>query len=257
MVLQPQIFTPIFPLYYLSANTILKFRLAFCKLILCVNFTAMSVKITDLAFTYPDGEAFRFPNVEVEKGQSLLITGPSGSGKSTLLHIMAGFLSPQKGDIRIDNQSIYQLSESARDAFRGKHIGMIFQQHHFVKAVSALDNVLLAWISTGLKPDVRLAKEVLGELGLASKIHEKPQNMSQGEQQRLSIARAMVKKPAVVLADEPTSSLDDGNAQAVGELLIDLTGNHNVALVVVTHDQRLKDIFPQSVSLANAKTTAL
>lgn len=217
----------------------------------------MSVKITDLTFTYPDGEAFCFPNVEVEKGQSLLITGPSGSGKSTLLHIMAGFLTPQKGDIQIDNQSIYQFSESARDAFRGKNIGMIFQQHHFVRSISALDNVVLAWMSAGLKPDVRLAKEVMGELGLASKLYDKPQNMSQGEQQRLSIARAMVKKPAVVLADEPTSSLDDENAHTVGKLLIDLTGNHNVALVVVTHDQRLKDVFPKSVSLANAKTSSL
>jgi ABC-type lipoprotein export system ATPase subunit len=217
----------------------------------------MSVKITDLTFTYPDGEAFRFPNVELEKGQSLLITGPSGSGKSTLLHIMAGFLTPREGDIQIDNQSIYQFSESARDAFRGKNIGMIFQQHHFVRSISALDNVLLAWMSTGFKPDVRLAKEVLGELGLASKLYDKPQNMSQGEQQRLSIARAMVKKPAIVLADEPTSSLDDDNAHAVGKLLIDLTGNHNVALIVVTHDQRLKDVFPKSVSLANAKTSSL
>ncbi|TVQ79419.1 MAG: ABC transporter ATP-binding protein [Flavobacteriales bacterium] len=217
----------------------------------------MSVKITDLGFTYQDGEAFRFPNVEVEKGQSLLITGPSGSGKSTLLHIMAGFLTPKEGDVRIDSQSIYQLSESARDAFRGEQIGMIFQQHHFVRALSALDNVLLAWIATGRKPDEKMAKEILSDLGLSSKFHEKPQNMSQGEQQRLSIARAMVKKPAVVLADEPTSSLDDANAESVGKLLIDLTQNHNVALVVVTHDQRLKDIFPRSVSLANAKMNSL
>lgn len=214
----------------------------------------MSIVSSNMSFAYPEGDAFAFPGMQVDSGQSLLITGPSGSGKTTLLHILSGFLPPHDGEVHIAGTSIYQLNERKRDIFRGKHIGIVFQQHHFVRAISVLDNVLLAWQSVGETPDLKLAKEALEALGLSDKMKSKTQDLSQGEQQRLSIIRGIVKRPALLLADEPTSALDDHNAREVASRLIDLSSQYGSALVVVTHDQRLKDVFPNELALSNAKT---
>lgn len=217
----------------------------------------MSIKTTALSFAYPDGDAFAFPSLALAAGESLLVTGPSGSGKTTFLHILSGFLSPHKGDVFIEGTDIYRLGERARDAFRGKNIGIVFQQHHFVRALSALDNVLLAWQAVGEVPDEARAREAMDRLGLGAKLKAKPHDLSQGEQQRLSIIRGIVQRPALLLADEPTSALDDSNAQEVARQLITLAADFNSALVVVTHDQRLKNVFPHTLDLLNAKTQRL
>jgi lipoprotein-releasing system ATP-binding protein len=217
----------------------------------------MSIVTTSLVFSYPAGDTFSYPAMELDKGNSLLVTGPSGSGKTTFLHILSGFLPPQKGTVSIANQDIYALSERKRDRFRGEYIGIVFQQHHFVQALNALDNVLLAWEAVGIDPDRSRAIGLMDKLGLGDKYNAKPYELSQGEQQRLSIIRAIVQRPALLLADEPTSSLDDINARQVAGQLIELAGTYGSALVVVTHDQRLKDIFPRKIELSKAKNTVI
>ncbi|MCC5916333.1 MAG: ATP-binding cassette domain-containing protein [Cryomorphaceae bacterium] len=217
----------------------------------------MNLNTTKLTFSYPDGDQFSFPEMNLGAGESLLITGPSGAGKTTLLHILSGFLPPASGSVSISNTDVYSLSERSRDAFRGKHIGIVFQQHHFVQSLNALDNVLLSWEAVGLKPDRDRAVSLLEKMGMGDKMRAKTHHLSQGEQQRLSIIRAMVQRPSLLLADEPTSSLDDENAKEVGKQLIELAGTFNSALVVVTHDQRLKDLFPNKIELSNAKTSAV
>ncbi len=214
----------------------------------------MSIHTTALGFSYPNGDAFDFAPLALAAGERLLVTGPSGSGKSTFLHILSGFLAPNNGRVEIAGTDIYSLAERKRDAFRGKHIGIVFQQHHFVRALSALDNVLLAWQAVGAQPDVARAKELMSRMGLGGKQLSKTFDLSQGEQQRLSIIRAIVQRPALLLADEPTSALDDTNAGEVAKQLIELAADFNSALVVVTHDQRLKEVFPNTLDLMNAKT---
>ncbi len=214
----------------------------------------MSIKTTTLGFSYPHGDAFHFDSLALQAGERLLVTGPSGSGKSTFLHILSGFLPPNTGEVEITGTNIYSLNERKRDGFRGKHIGIVFQQHHFVRALSALDNVILSWQAVGAKPDYERAKELMNRMGLGQKLASKTYDLSQGEQQRLSIIRAIVQRPALLLADEPTSALDDTNANEVAKQLIELAADFNSALVVVTHDQRLKDVFPNTLNLLNAKT---
>lgn len=190
-----------------------------------------------------------FPDLQCAAGEKLLITGPSGSGKTTLLHLLAGLRFPQAGEVRINGQSLDGMKGSAVDRFRGQHIGLVFQQMHFVQALDVLENVLLQQYLAGMPQDKARAERLLDRLGLLGKKHRAIRQLSQGEQQRVAIARAMVNSPAVLLADEPTSSLDDANSLRVIRLLEEMAATAQAALLVVTHDQRLKDHFPRQISL--------
>lgn len=202
----------------------------------------------NLAFSY--GElSFQFPDVRCEQGQALLITGGSGKGKTTLLHLLGGLLRPEGGEIIIDDTEIGILSEKKLDHFRGQNIGIVLQESHFIESLSVLENVVLAsWLASG-KKETKKAKQLLMHLGLESQINKSPQKLSIGQQQRVSIARALINQPKLLLADEPTSSLDDTNARLVANLLADLSAEFGSALVIVTHDQRLKDRFQNSIAL--------
>lgn len=202
-----------------------------------------------LSFSYPKGASFSFPNIKVETGDVLLVIGQSGKGKTTLLHLLAGLMSPVKGSVSIDSVAIESLNGSAKDKFRGENIGIVFQQAQFVKSVSVLQNLELARSLAGAKPNKQLAEGLLKELGIEQRMHAKPNELSIGERQRASIARALVTEPKVVLADEPTSALDDQNCAIVTDLLQKTVTGHGASLVVVTHDQRLKDRFPNAVTL--------
>jgi len=202
-----------------------------------------------LTFAYNTDNRFAFPDIQCEPKAHTLVLGQSGTGKTTFLHLLAGLLSPESGNITIANQDITQLSTSERDRFRGKHIGIIFQQSHFISALTAEENLLMAPWLIGQKQDRKRTIELLERLGIGHKAYAKPQHMSQGEQQRLAIARALMNRPSLILADEPTASLDDKNCKRVLELLTEQADAAQATLLIVTHDQRLRDHFPNFIAL--------
>lgn len=204
---------------------------------------------SSISFSYQDSTSFNFPNVQCPGSDALLITGASGKGKTTLLHLLAGILKPTMGSIKINEKDICTMKGRTLDTFRGQNIGIIFQQAHFVASINMLENILLAQYLSGKKKDENLAKELLYNLGVYSQINKKPAQLSIGQKQRVSIARALINKPNLLLADEPTSSLDDENCSIVAELLQQQAKQFNTALVIVTHDNRLKNIFHQSLHL--------
>lgn len=202
-----------------------------------------------LTFDYNNKTAFSFPEINCNPSEALLITGNSGKGKTTLLHLLAGLLRPKSGEITIENTNVSQLSEKKLDQFRGKNIGLILQQSHFIASLSVLENVVLAsWLASGKKASEK-AKQLLTDLGLESQMDKLPSQLSIGQQQRVSIARALINEPKLLLADEPTSSLDDDNAMIVADLLEKLAKDYNASLVIVTHDQRLKNKFANQIHL--------
>lgn len=204
----------------------------------------------DVRFSYGQEAQFAFPDIALTGGEALLITGGSGKGKTTLLHLLGGLQRPQSGTIMIDETDISKLSDKKRDRFRGRNIGLVLQQNYFVASLSVLENVVLAsWLATGKKAETK-AKQLLQELDLLSHAHKLPSRLSVGQQQRVSVARALINEPKLLLADEPTSSLDDENAAIVAGILSNLSRQHGAALVIVTHDQRLKDRFSNQISLS-------
>lgn len=188
-----------------------------------------------------------FPEIACGAGEHWLILGSSGSGKTTLLQLLAGLRKPHSGEIRIGDTAINALSTPDLDRFRGQHIGIVFQQSHFVHALNVGDNLLLAQQLAGRTPDRDRAEKLLQRLGLAHKINAKTHRLSQGEQQRVAIARALVNGPTLILADEPTSALDDKNTTEVTALLEEEANIANATLIVVTHDGRLKSKFPKQI----------
>jgi lipoprotein-releasing system ATP-binding protein len=208
------------------------------------------IKTKDLRFSYGKGTAFNFPDIVSGNGKTLLITGGSGKGKTTLLHLLGGLLRPQSGDVYIEDTNIAKLSETKLDHFRGKNVGLVLQQSYFVASLTVLENVELAsWLATGKKAAEK-AKQLLEQLDLADQMHKLPSRLSIGQQQRVSIARAIINEPKLLLADEPTSSLDDENAFKVADMLSGLAKQYNTALVIVTHDQRLKERFSNQIALS-------
>jgi putative ABC transport system ATP-binding protein len=207
------------------------------------------ISTKNIRFSYGKGTQFSFPDVTVSRGESLLITGGSGKGKTTLLHILGGLLRPEQGEVIIEDTNIASLSEKKLDHFRGKNIGLVLQQAYFVASLNVLENVVLAsWLATG-KQATEKAKQLLEQLDLSAHLHKLPSQLSIGQQQRVSIARALINEPKLLLADEPTSSLDDENAIIVADMLSHLAKQYGTALVIVTHDQRLKDRFLNQISL--------
>ncbi|MBL4706017.1 MAG: ATP-binding cassette domain-containing protein [Flavobacteriales bacterium] len=207
------------------------------------------IKVENISFAYKGSDTMSFPNFELKQGEHALVLGQSGCGKTTLLHLMAGLITPDSGTVQIDDTIGSKLSGSAMDRFRGGNIGVIFQKPHFIKAINVIDNVLLAQKLGGKKKDKAKAVEVLTTLGLSHKINAKVTDLSEGEKQRVSIARALVNEPKLILADEPTSALDDQNCNAVLELLKRVSEKSNSTLLIVTHDNRLKDQIDKKIEL--------
>lgn len=202
-----------------------------------------------LTFSYDSKNTFVFPDIICDAGEGILITGTSGKGKTTLLHLLGGLLRPESGKISINQKDISILSAKETDRFRGQNIGMILQKSYFVESLSVLDNVVLAsWLGQK-KKNIEKARHLLKELDVYSKKENLPSELSIGQQQRVNIARALINEPKVLLADEPTSSLDDENAQIVSKLLQDLAIQNQAALIIVTHDQRLKSQFANQINL--------
>lgn len=203
----------------------------------------MLVTTQELFFKYTRGNHFNFPDLKIQYGDQWLVKGISGSGKTTFLHLLAGLLHPTSGRITINNQEIEQMSPAEMDKFRGRNIGLIFQRHHFIGAISMRQNLLSAQTLPGFLPDLKHIDELTVSLGIKSLLHKKPEVLSQGELQRFSVARALVNKPLLLLADEPTSSLDDRNASAFVNIIIENAAKYQTSLIIATHDARLKDRF--------------
>lgn len=199
--------------------------------------------IQNLVYQYQQKNVLEIPNWQTQQGEKWLLLGKSGSGKSTLLHILAGFLANQQGKITIQQQDIDKLNNSEKDKFRAKNIGFIFQKPHFISSLTILQNLLLAQYSANIPQNLQKCIDILETLGLQEHIYKFPHQISQGQAQRVAVARALLNNPVLLLADEPTASVDDDNAQAIAQLLQQQAQNHNATLVIATHDQRIKTNF--------------
>jgi putative ABC transport system ATP-binding protein len=207
------------------------------------------ISTKNITFSYNKDQNFIMPDLFCQAGSTILVTGNSGKGKTTYLHILAGMLQPNSGEILIDNTNFTNLKGSKADKFRGKKIGVVFQKSHFIASLSVLENLEMAsWLATGKKHTKR-AKELLYKLDILEQAYKQPSQLSVGQQQRVSIARALMNEPKVLLADEPTSSLDDKNADNVIELLESLSKEYKAALIIVTHDSRIKAKFTNQITM--------
>ncbi len=196
--------------------------------------------LRDLKHAYRDREVLSVPAWKVEQGAHCLVLGPSGSGKTTLLHVLAGILKPSAGKVTVAGQDIGALPAAALDRFRGQHIGIVLQRLHLVPSLTVSENLVLAQYLAGLTQDHQRVRIVLAGLGLADKAGARPHELSHGQAQRVAIARAVVNRPRLLLADEPTSNLDDGNCEQALTLLTEQARACGATLVIATHDQRIK-----------------
>lgn len=216
-----------------------------------------AVRIRDLGFSYKKvGEVLRIPHFDLAEGEALFVHGPSGSGKTTFLNILAGVAPAGKGEVRVLGQALERLGSRARDRFRGDHVGFIFQNLNLIPYLSVLENVTLPlriskFRKERLKKGVREdALELLAHLNLADVADRPAPELSVGQQQRVAVARALIGSPEIVIADEPTSSLDDEVTDRFVELLLGERREARFSLVFVSHDRRLAKFFDRSVALS-------
>lgn len=193
--------------------------------------------------------AIRFPDVRVPQGEHCLLLGNSGSGKTTFLHILAGLRRPTTGRIVVGDQELNALRGAMLDRYRGRSIGLVFQQPHLVGSLSVAQNVQLAQYLAGLPQQTDTVNKVLKQLQLMHRRDALPHTLSQGEAQRATIARALLNRPRVLMADEPTASLDDENCYRVLRLLRQQAERYQATLIVATHDQRIKQEIAQHIML--------
>ncbi len=208
------------------------------------------ISIKAVTHNYQNSPRIVFKDWQINDGDQWLLLGDSGSGKTTLLHILTGILKPKNGEVKINGTPIYELSNKKLDQFRGQHIGIIFQRPHLIKSLTIEENLLIAQRFAKLPENKDRIDEVLQSLDILTKKKDYPSTLSQGQLQRVSIARAVINKPTLLIADEPTSSLDDKNAASVLQLLLEQSHLNKATLVVATHDKRVKDAFTLTYNLA-------
>ena len=206
------------------------------------------LKTKEVEFNYDNQMFFKFQNIDLNSNENLLIIGNSGVGKTTLMHLLAGLLKSNLGSIKLFDQELSQLSSHQLDRFRKKNIGIVFQRPHFVNSLTVKENLQLAQYIANKKDNNRI-DSILKNLNIFDKSNKKTNQLSQGEKQRASIALAIVNSPKLILADEPTSSLDDANCSKVIELLKKQATDFGAQLIVITHDSRVKKHFKNSIEL--------
>jgi lipoprotein-releasing system ATP-binding protein len=191
----------------------------------------------------------------LEKGQMIAITGVSGSGKSTLLHVLGGMDRPDKGSIRITGREMLDLGPHELSNLRNKTLGFVFQFHHLLPEFSAAENVMMPLLIRGVAPPEarRVAQAALEDVGLGARAHHRPGELSGGEQQRAALARSLVGRPQLLLADEPTGNLDPHTGDSIGMLLHELHVRHNLSSILVTHNEKLARICSRVYRLENGK----
>ena len=205
----------------------------------------------------PVQEVLRGVDLRIAPGESIAITGPSGCGKSTLLHILGTLDRPDAGTVTLFNEDALALDEAGLSRLRANRIGFIFQLHHLLPHLSALENVLVPTLAGSDRPDrnaaLDRARKLLDRVGLGEHLNKKPSQLSGGEQQRVAVVRALIRQPGLLLADEPTGALDAANGQSLMDLLLELNAEHQTALVVVTHDPKLAALMKRPLRIADGR----
>jgi lipoprotein-releasing system ATP-binding protein len=194
-------------------------------------------------------------SLEVSSGEMLAVVGPSGSGKSTLLYLIAALERPDRGTLQFDGRDVFQLSDLEQAEFRNRHVGFVFQFHHLLPELTALENVMLpGLIARRMRREILAeATSLLATMGLAERMEHRPGELSGGEQQRVAIARALVNHPDLVLADEPTGNLDRQSGEAIQELLRSLNQERKQTFIVVTHNEAFAKALDRTVRLIDGK----
>lgn len=214
----------------------------------------MSLRLKDVRKSYTEQDGTRLPILGISEftlqaGEQVALVGESGGGKTTLLNVISGITTPDSGDVIIDNTNVAKLSEPARDRFRALKIGFVFQTFNLLPAFTALENVLLGMSFSGQKSDRNRAKDLLGRVGLSHRLQHRPATLSVGEQQRVAVARALVNRPALLLADEPTASIDAQHQATVLQLIREACNEHHCSLLLVTHSPEVAGQFPRIAKL--------
>ncbi len=221
-----------------------------------------SLAVEHLSKSYPTRgaplEVLRDITFKLSAGESLAVLGPSGSGKSTLLHVIGTLDVPSSGSVQLDGRNPFELEESELARFRNQYLGFVFQEHHLLAQLSVLENVLIPALAEGSPHPAQRerAVDLIARVGLADRMNHRPAELSGGERQRVAVARALLLKPRLVLADEPTGSLDRTNALTVGKLLVDLQRQEGAMLITVTHSLELAGLFDRRVELDDGRFRA-
>ncbi len=203
------------------------------------------IQTSNLMYQYPGSTSISFPDIKVEAGHALLICGESGCGKTTFLHLLAGLRKPTSGQVIIKGDSITDLSSSQMDQFRGQNIGVVYQRSHFIESLSIRDNLLVSPYAS----NKREVKAIANRLHIRDLLYRYPNQLSEGQKQRATIARAVMNEPKLLLADEPTSALDNKNCSYVIDLLLEEAIANDAALIIVTHDDRLRSEISDCIEL--------
>jgi lipoprotein-releasing system ATP-binding protein len=215
--------------------------------------TMLSAK--DIHKKYGSVEVLKGVDISIQPGEIVSIVGPSGSGKSTLLHILGTLDKADRGDVVLNNENISRLQGDKLANFRNRHIGFVFQFHHLLPEFSALENVCIpGWLASRGKNEVKQrAEQLLKALGLSQRMENKPNQLSGGEQQRVAVARALINKPNVVFADEPTGNLDTANAKDLHQLFFDLRKEFSQTFLIVTHNEELAQLSDRTLTMKDGK----
>ncbi|WP_211348373.1 ABC transporter ATP-binding protein [Sphingobacterium yanglingense] len=209
------------------------------------------LKATDIHKSFGSLPILKGVDIEVQRGEIVSIVGASGAGKSTFLHIIGTLDKADKGELFINDTAIHALSANEMSAFRNKHIGFVFQFHHLLPEFTALENICIPAFINGTSKQKAEARgmELLDILGVTERAHHKPGQLSGGEQQRVSVARALINNPSLVLADEPSGNLDSENAASLHQLFFNLRDSMNQTFIIVTHNEELANISDRTIHM--------
>lgn len=215
----------------------------------------MTLELRQVKKSYQEPNGNRLPVLNIDQfamqpGEQVVLVGSSGGGKTTMLNVIAGITTPDTGSVQIDNVDICKLPEVSRDRFRAERIGYVFQTFNLLTAFTALENVLLGMSFSGKKADRTRAESLLELVGLGHRMHHRPSQLSVGEQQRVSVARALANQPSLLLADEPTANVDVRNQENILQLIREGCREHNVSLLMVTHSPQVTAQFDRVVQLS-------
>lgn len=213
------------------------------------------IEIRNIKKSFGNLEVLKGIDLDIERGKIVSIVGASGAGKTTLLQIMGTLDKPDCGSVIIDGVDVAKLSDAKRSAFRNKHMGFVFQFHQLLPEFTALENVMMPALigGTSRREAKKRAEELLAFMGLSDRASHKPNELSGGEKQRVAVARALINKPDVVFADEPSGSLDTHNKEELHRLFFDLRDQMGQTFVIVTHDEQLADLADQKISMQDGR----